>query len=162
MPAIKMGEFPPEMNEVSRPGILSRAFLRETRPRRSRHTSPLDKRHATRAPHLGGESSNPLRRCPPAPLVDTPTTEVVGFLLQTPLRFWRVAPPIRLAQCPQAYIPVCPTVFHVRQVNDSPFFRMFIAALTSRLCFAWQFGHSHSLTERFFTNGFLHPQQLHI
>lgn len=48
MPAIKMGEFPPEMNEVSRPGILSRAFLRETRPRRSRHTSPLDKRHATR------------------------------------------------------------------------------------------------------------------
>jgi len=34
MPAIKMGEFPPEMNEVSRPGILSRAFLRETRFRR--------------------------------------------------------------------------------------------------------------------------------
>ena len=31
MPAIKMGEFPPEMNEVSRPGVLSRGFRRETR-----------------------------------------------------------------------------------------------------------------------------------
>lgn len=31
MPAIKMGEFPPEMNEVSRPGILSRGFRREAR-----------------------------------------------------------------------------------------------------------------------------------
>lgn len=91
MPAIKMGEFPPEMNEVSRPGILSRAFLRETRPKRSRHTSPLDKRHATRAPHLGGESSNPLRRCPPAPL------DKLGILMENAFRATRVLPFVSMA-----------------------------------------------------------------
>ena len=36
---------------------------------------------------------------------------------------------------------------------------MFMLALVSLLCTVWQFGHFHVRTAKFFTSGFLYPQQ---
>ena len=44
----------------------------------------------------------------------------------------------------------------------SPFFKMLIPALTSLSCFVWHSGHSQLRTARFFTSGFLYPQQLQV
>ena len=44
----------------------------------------------------------------------------------------------------------------------SPLFKIFILALVSRLCTAWQPGHSQLRTARFFTAVSLYPQQEHV
>lgn len=62
-------------------------------------------------------------------------------------------------------VPVCPTVQFMYLYADcicSPLFKIFMLALVSRLCTAWQIGHSHTRIARFFTSGFLYPQQEHV
>ena len=44
----------------------------------------------------------------------------------------------------------------------SPLFSMLILALVSLSCFVWHSGHSHLRIARFFTSGFLNPQQEHV
>ena len=41
----------------------------------------------------------------------------------------------------------------------NPLFKIFIPALVSRLCFVLHSGHSQLRIARFFTSGFLYPQQ---
>ena len=93
-----------------------------------------------------------------------PTTKAGGFLF-LPLLHWRIPYGTAMStQCPQAMFILFPyalrySFYLYADCICSPFFKILIPALIPLLCSAWQFGHSHTRTARFFTSGFWYPQQ---
>ena len=94
-----------------------------------------------------------------------PTAKAEGFLLQ-PLLHWLIpfgtATSYTVSTSQIILFPYalrCSLIYVYADCICNPLFKMFMPALVSLLCFVWHSGHSQFRTARFFTSGFLYPQQ---
>ena len=94
-----------------------------------------------------------------------PTAKAGGFLFQ-PLLHWLIPYGIATSYTVSTsqiilfpYALRCSLIYIYADCICSPLVKIFILALVSLLCMVWHSGHSHTRTARFFTSGFLYPQQ---
>lgn len=107
------------------------------------------------------DSNINIRNC----YLTLPTAKAGGFLFQ-PLLHWLIPYGIATSYTVSTsqiilfpYALRCSLIYIYADCICSPLVKMFILALVSLLCMVWHSGHSHTRTARFFTSGFLYPQQ---